>query len=263
MIRNINDLKGFRVRTTDGEVGTVQDFYFDDNDWTVRYFVTKLDNELGGRTILIAPVAAGPTDINSRTIPLKINRDVIMNSPDIDTAKPISRQEEERIHNYYDWPVYWNPNDVYGLGVGDLSSVPMMELEADLREQTADAEEAAASGENVHLRSITEVTGYHVMARDETVGVVEDFLVDDRTWEIIYLIVDTNGILPGGKVIVSPDWSERVSWTQSMIFLDLLKEEIQNSPPYDPKQLPDRDYEDLLYEHYRRPKYWDKNEPLK
>jgi hypothetical protein len=263
MIRNLRDLIGFRVAATDIDVGTVRDFYFDDQAWKLRYFVADLDEAFGNRSVLLAPLTLSQPDMELHIIPAQVSSDKLMNSPDIDMNKPVSRQEEEQIYQYYDWPVYWNPVGGFGLGVGDLSSIPMMEMEADLREQSEETEVAQERGEDPRLRSIDEVTGYHIMARDNSIGEVQDFLIEDNTWRIVYLLVDINGILPGGKVILSPEWVERVSWSQSLIYVDLSADTIKSAPAYNPDQIPDRDYESRLYDYYHRPKYWDKDDPAK
>jgi hypothetical protein len=136
-------------------------------------------------------------------------------------------------------------------------------MEADVREQEEDSEIAREEGNDPHLRSTREVVGYHLTAREDTAGEINDFLVDDETWHILYMVVDINGILPGGKVIVSPAWVERVSWTQSMVYLNLTLNAIKTSPKFDSAHMPDRDYEEQLFKHYEKPKYWDKNIPDK
>lgn len=263
MIRKLRDLIGFRVVASDIDVGTVRDFYFDDLEWTLRYIVVDLDEAFGNRPVLLAPLGLKQPDMDLHSIPVHLSSDKIMNSPSIDARKPVSRQEEEQLYQYYQWPVYWNPVGGFGLGVGDLSSIPMMEMEADLREQSEESRIAQEQGENPHLRSIEEVTGYHIMASENSIGEVQNFLIEDNTWRIIYLLVDINGILPGGKVTLSPEWVDRVSWSQSLIYVDLDVETIRTAPEYDPDQMMDRDYEAQLYEHFHRPKYWDKDDLTK
>ncbi|MFW6181791.1 MAG: PRC-barrel domain-containing protein, partial [Spirochaetota bacterium] len=102
-----------------------------------------------------------------------------------------------------------------------------------------------------------EVGGYAVHARDGDIGEVEDFIVDDDTWRIMYLVVDTRKLLPGRKVLVARLWVNRVDWLQSLVHADLTREEIRNSPPYDPSAPVNREYEHVLYDFYGRPKYWE------
>ena len=60
-----------------------------------------------------------------------------------------------------------------------------------------------------HLRSSRAVTGYHIQATDGDLGHVEDFIVDDHSWTIRYMVLDTTNWWPGKKVLVAPDWIER------------------------------------------------------
>jgi hypothetical protein len=103
---------------------------------------------------------------------------------------------------------------------------------------------------------VEEVTGYHIQATDDEIGHVEDFLVDDHSWTIRYLAVDTRNWLPGKKVLVSPDWAETIDWGQSKVMVKLTRDQIKNSPAYDPSTPVDRAYEARLYDYYHRSRYW-------
>ena len=107
-----------------------------------------------------------------------------------------------------------------------------------------------------HLRSTDEVSGYHIQADDGEIGHVEDFIIDDETWAIRYLIIDTRNWWSGKKVLVSPQWIERTSWDESKVFINLSREAIKQSPEYTEETLLDRDYETGLHRHYNRQGYW-------
>ena len=107
-----------------------------------------------------------------------------------------------------------------------------------------------------HLRSTQDVSGYYVQAVDGEIGHVVDFLIDDETWAIRYLIIDTRNWWPERNVLVSPRWIDRVSWSESKVFINLSRESIKQSPEYRPDSLPTRDYETGLYLHYDRLGYW-------
>jgi hypothetical protein len=100
------------------------------------------------------------------------------------------------------------------------------------------------------------VEGYHIEARDGSIGHVEDFIIDDDRWEIMYLVVDTKNWLPGRRVLVSRLWIDEVSWLGSKVTVDLTKEVIEKSPEFDPSAPVNREYEEVLYDYYGRPKYW-------
>ena len=107
-----------------------------------------------------------------------------------------------------------------------------------------------------YLRSTHDVTGHHIQAADGEIGHVEDFIIDDETWAIRYLSIDTRNWWPGKKVLVSPQWIERVSWIESKVFVNLDRETIRQSPEYTEESLLTRDYETELYRHYNRQGYW-------
>jgi hypothetical protein len=107
-----------------------------------------------------------------------------------------------------------------------------------------------------HLRSTCSVNGHHIQALDGEIGHVEDFIIDDDTWTIRYIIVDTHNWWRGKKVLVSPQWIERVSWDERKVFVNLDRETIKESPEYTDAALLTRDYEIGLHEHYNRQGYW-------
>lgn len=107
-----------------------------------------------------------------------------------------------------------------------------------------------------HLRSTREVIGYTIRARDGEIGAVDDFLVDDPTWVVRYLVIDAGGWWSGKKVLVAPDWVNASSWERSDVRIDLPRETIKNAPPFDPYTGVSRDYEARLHEYYRQPAYW-------
>jgi hypothetical protein len=91
---------------------------------------------------------------------------------------------------------------------------------------------------------------------DGKIGHVDDFIIDDETWEIRYLIIDTQNWLPGKKILLSPQWIDIVSWDESKVFVNILSEDIEQSPEYLEESILNRDYEIRLFEHYNRKGYW-------
>jgi hypothetical protein len=106
------------------------------------------------------------------------------------------------------------------------------------------------------LRSTYGVSGHHIQTLDGELGHVEDFIIDDETWAIRYLIIDTHNWWPGKKVLVSPQWIERVSWGERKVFVNLSRETIKQSPEYTEASLLTREYETELHRHYKRQGYW-------
>jgi sporulation protein YlmC with PRC-barrel domain len=241
---SISSMIGYAIRATDGDLGKVDEFYFDDETWSIRYIVVETGNWLSDRKVLISPVAFGKPELESRTISVNLTCAQVRSSPDIDTEKPIYLQHEAELHEYYQWP--WRGG--YG---GTFGTTPLP-LSGD---EVFVAQEASASGrrDDPHLRSTRQVTGYHLHATDGEIGHVEDFIVDDKNWAIRFLVADTGNWLPGKKVLLSPQWIKRVEWADSSVHFDLTLEAVKDSPEFDPSKAVDRDYEAYLYDHYGRP----------
>ena len=108
-----------------------------------------------------------------------------------------------------------------------------------------------------HLRSTNKVSGYGIHATDDEIGHIEDFIIDEEAWAIRYLIIDTKNWWPGKKVLISTKWINRVSWSDSRVFIDLPRETIKQAPEYTEGALLSRDYETELHRHYKRHGYWD------
>jgi sporulation protein YlmC with PRC-barrel domain len=100
------------------------------------------------------------------------------------------------------------------------------------------------------------LTSYHIEAEDGEIGHVEDFVIDDETWEIRYLIVNTSNWWAGKQVLIAPLWIERVSWSERKVVIDLTRDAIRSSPEFTKQSLLTRDYETNLYGHYNRKGYW-------
>jgi hypothetical protein len=107
MLKNANHLKGLVIRATDGEIGTVDQLYFDDETWAIRYLMIETGGWLGGRRVLISPISVVHTDWQAKRLDVALTKKRVENSPDIDTHKPVSRQHEAAYLGYYGYPNYW------------------------------------------------------------------------------------------------------------------------------------------------------------
>jgi sporulation protein YlmC with PRC-barrel domain len=218
MQRNINRLLDYEIRATDGEIGKVDEFYFDDDNWKIRYLIVKTGTWLFGRKVLISPAALKKGSWESGTFSLNLTKEKIRNSPDIDTNKPVSRQQEIELYKHYPWQTYWGgglyPNGVWGAP----------EFNPGLEKHSAD---------DLHLRSTHRVTGYHLHATDGNIGHVRDFIMDDETWQLMYLVVAIHNWLGGKKVLIPVRHIEKVEWDSSKVFVDASIAFIENSPLFD------------------------------
>jgi hypothetical protein len=173
---------------------------------------------------------------------------MVENSHPLGSDEPVSRKFEENLFDYYGLAFYWGGTGVWGPGI-----VPRDLIRSEESKNPAGAE---AESSQTSLRSAEEVKGYHIRAKDDEVGHVEDFILDDRTWTLRYLVVDTRNWLPGRKVLLAPRWIKSVDWASKMVDIDLARKEIENSPVYDPSAPVNREYEAQLYDYFGRPWYW-------
>lgn len=248
MLNKAKTLKGYKLDSLDGEFGEVEEFYFDDQHWTVRYLVANTGNWLTGRKVLISPYALVAAIKPEQHIAVDLTQKQIEESPSLNSDKPVSRQFEESYFGYYGYPTYWGGPFSWG-----VYPYPMRD-----REQWKTPSKGDKAWDP-YLRSTDNVCGYEIQALDGEIGHVEDFIIDDETWAIRYLVVATRNWWPGKKVLVSPQWIERVSWDESKVFVNLSREAIKRSPEYTEESLITRDYEAGLYGHYQRESYWDES----
>jgi uncharacterized protein YrrD len=234
MLIKAKELKGYRLGARDGNIGKVEEFYFDDEHWTVRYLVADTGDGLSGRQVLISPYALSSIDVGNHSISVDLAKKQIELSPSLERHKPVSRQFEESYYGYYDWPMYGDA--FYPWGWSPYPLPYSMEHRSDERENQK-------KNWDPHLRSTHAVTGYHIHARDGEIGHVNDFIIDDQTWTIRYLVVKTGNWFNGKSVLVSPLWVERVSWDDSAVFISLFQNAIRASPEFSERALISRDYE--------------------
>jgi len=266
MLRNFQEFHRYTLGATDGEVGHVSDLFFDDQEWVVRYLVVQTGSWLTNRKVLISPYSLGQPDWEHRRLPVNISRAQVQNCPNVDTEKPVSRQHETAYADYYRYPYYWEGGGFWG----DNLYFPTLTSDAATREEprgrtlakvTRDyirAEESRHAGEDPHLRSCKAVVGYHVHALDGNLGHISSLLVEENTWAIRYLVVDTGNWWMGQKVLVPPQWITEISWAESKVHINLRCETLRNSPRYESSADLNREKEDALFQYYGQPNYWER-----
>src|SRR5262245_10939272 len=213
MLRSVKELHSYVINAIDGDIGRAQAFLFDDQTWDIRYLVCDIGVWLPGRRVLLSPTALGPPDYEARMIPVRLTKEQVQNSPDVDTDMPVSRQQEIALHRYYDWPVYWGAVALAGTTPPPAAAV---EIAQAVEEQQGDP----------HLQSTREVIDYYIEAGDGDIGHVEDFIIDDESWAIRYLVVNTRNWWPGKKVLVAPQWISEIRWGDAQVHVDMTREQI-------------------------------------
>lgn len=251
MLVSLKELKGLTIQAKDGEIGKVNDVYFDDNAWIVRYLIDKTGFWLFGQQVLISPASVQTIDMEKQQIRVDLTRDQVANSPNVDKEKPLTRDAENNVDA--------GDIGVGGVGVGgtdvmqgDAYLFPM--ALSDTREIVQDRE---SDGPNII--STDDVLRYQISTSDGDLGVVSDFILDVNSWEIRYLVIEIDEDQEK-KVLIDPEWIDWISWRKRRISVSMKREKIKACPNFDLSLPLQREYEDLLYDHYECKKYWERND---
>jgi hypothetical protein len=244
MLRSLKKLEQYKVSATDGDLGSIVNFLIDDERWAVRYLVVDTGGLFGGRQVLISPISFRKVDFSTQRFHLALAKDKIRNSPSVDLDRPVSRQHERAYYGYYGYPSYWGYGGLWGMGYypGAMATATYDRPGDRPGEPPSDA----------HLRSAREVTGYHIEGTDGSIGHVEDFMVDDESWAIQYMVIDTSNWWVGKSVLVAPEWTTRISWLDRKVYVGMTRASIKQSPEWGVDDPIERAYEEQLFRHYGR-----------
>lgn len=230
MLLSLNEVRDVNVHAVDGSIGRVDECLFDDEQWTIRYMVIDA-MDIAGRHVLISPIAMTRLDRDRGSLHVSLTADQIRSSPGIERHRPVTRRYERAYGNYYGYQPYWLGRDATGTGAhpGTLLREP--------DPPTGQAQNLAVRGQDSHLHSSREVTGYHVKATDGSIGHVDDFLVDETNWVIEFLRLDPSNFI-GGKAILVPRQALReVRWPDRTIDVALTTGEVRTISEYHPEPL--------------------------
>jgi len=230
MHRNVNSLIGSRMEGSDGEMGKVEEFYFDDRAWIIVYLIVKTGNWLSGRKVLISPHALIKGNDRTGIFPVNLTKEQIKNSPDIDTDLPVSRQQEVALHQYYPWQSYWGTGFYEG-GIWGIVTPPAVEP-------------SPPPVGDLHLRSTHAVTGYHIETTDGKLG----HLRDDETWHIEYLVIEMHSWLTGKRVLIARMHIKEIKWATSKVLVDVTSKELEDARPYDESEFLHPETQDTVFD---------------
>lgn len=240
LLQTAHKLQRYSLLAVDGEIGGVENLYFDDTTWAVRYLAVSVGGWPAGKHVLISPVAIGEVDEEQGTINIELTRNQIVNSPPISADRPITRQYEKGYYQYYDWTPYWKSGP---FASRSTSEAPI-------------ASSLIPDAEDTHLNSTAEVNGYAIAALDGEIGRVDGIVIDAQYWVIRYLEIDTHRWWPGKHVLINPAWVKNVNWAERVVSVDLTCDAIRRAPGFNPSKVIGRDYEVQLFKYYGRNGYW-------
>jgi hypothetical protein len=258
MLRSLKDMEGYSIGATDGPIGEVRDFYFDDESWVIRYLVVETDAWHSNKRVLISPLALGWPDWSHKIMPASLTRAQVRDSPDMDTDKPVSSQHEMGYMGYYGYGNYWGGSGLWGGAIYPDMLQAGLAPESTGRKRTVGTLRYAElrRHQDAHLRSGNGVMRYYVHASDGDIGHVQGMLVDERSWAIHYVIVNTSNWWLGHQVLVAPEWIDGIDWMESKLVVDLTREQVRDAPAYEPKVPLTREQETILHAYYGHTGYW-------
>jgi hypothetical protein len=249
MLWNASAINGYGIAASDGRLGTISDFLFDDASWLIRWLVVDTGNWLSGRKVLLPPSVLGHPDVAASEFSVRLSMQQVKDSPDFATDRPVSRQIETNVYDYYGWSPYWG-GGLYMGGYGYAGGAMPMPPDPEFGRRAQAAADSQRDDDDPHLRSTEAVTGYRIHASDGEIGHVDDFLVEDADWSIHYLVVDTKNWWAGKKVLISPRSARVISWTDRLVNLDVTRQQVKDSPPYDATTTVDQAYEKRFHGYY-------------
>lgn len=245
MKRSLKELQGYSVEAKDGTKGKVKDFLFDYHRWVIRYLEADLGTFFSGKKVLVPRMFLKEPKWESQHFPVSLTKEAIESCPELSTNMPVSQKYEQELTKYYGVGEYWNnmyvppagaPVYIYPPGVVKTPDQVINEKDLDSR-----------------LRSYEEVKGYYVKAIDKELGHIDDLIINDADWQILYAVVDTSNWLPWSKrVLIGVQWMTKISYVDQTVSINLHSDTIKKAPEFDPSKPVNEVYEKQLYDFYGR-----------
>jgi hypothetical protein len=225
MLASLTELRGYRVRGTDGEIGRFADLCFPDSEWVVRYAVVEMEDL--GREALLLSTYLGRLNRGTHILSVETRREQVANTPPLDRSQPITRQEEKELHALYGWPIYWweQEHDITPIGgLWEEERVPEQTEESEAEAQ-AETEIEPEGPQLLFAGDLVEV--YGIQAEGGEAGTLQDLIVDDETWMIPYLVVNTP---EAQRVLLATDYVETIDLGTRDLYVSLPRDAIAGGP---------------------------------
>lgn len=247
MLRSLKEIIGYELLTFDEPTGKADDFLVDENGWTVRYLVAEMGSWLEKRKVLVSTQVFGRPRWETARLPVNLTKEDLQSSPEFDFDAPFSREQQQKLHAQHGWENYW---------ASDFNRPAPVILEAGPQKPERTSQQEMFIEKNPTLRSVQKLLGYRIEATDGVFGRVEDLIFDDETWVVRYMVVETGNVLSPHKVLIAPLWLDGIDSEEKTVQVGLPQETIRESPEFDPTAPVNRQYEEVIYDYYGRPKYW-------
>jgi hypothetical protein len=226
MLHLAHKIAGTVIQGSDGDIGTLEDFYFEEDRWTVRYLLVDTGKWFSGKRVLISPMSV-QDGWGKAGVKVGLTKDQVWNSPEFNDGDALSRTSETNVLSYYGYPDYWGAASIWG---NFDSPTALAAGAASVKAATPVAPASGIDPEARHLRSIKKSTGYHLHARNGEIGHVDDFLIGEDSWRIRYLLVDTSNWIGGRSVIVAAEMVEGIDKDSGKLYVAADRESIKRSP---------------------------------
>jgi sporulation protein YlmC with PRC-barrel domain len=217
------------------EIGKCHDLLFESGSCQIRYLVLQGGPWIAGRETLIPPQAVLSLEAreDGYSIPIRLTKPQVAECPEIDAARPISRELEERYFAHYGWTPYWT-----GGGMGETWQRERSEAPSGPRPTIDDKTEISSEALRDEMRQVEsslqsarELFGYTVHTSDKQAAAkVADFHVDSEGWRIERLIADEHPLLPVGRHVVPCKRIREIDTLQKAIYLDATREQLKAAP---------------------------------
>jgi hypothetical protein len=277
MLQPLSELQSYTAHARDGDIGRVQDFWFDDHKWTVRYI--QVDTKLATRKRLFGtrprnvsrpldhsgnrqPVSLSPISIREirsdrKWLFVDHSQKQILNSPRLDLLQGVSRQDEATLNKHFNLPHYWAGPELWGDHSFPQQDV-VVDPESELFKHHPEKHEFSPPKKDPepHLRSTQELKQYEAHAADGSLGRIEDYLIEEATWTIRYVLINTVDTLTVPYALISPAWINRILWKNKHLSVNADLNSLQSAPAYRPGDVLTHDFEEALFTHYGRTPYW-------
>ncbi len=251
MLFAVSGLQGSPIAASDGRIGAVKDFLFDDRSWKIRWMVVDTGDWLPGRKVLIHPSAIAPLEIppkprlpmmspgDSLEVSVNLTRQQVEASPEAREDDPVTKDMQALLYDYYGFDAGWGATNL-----GENAIVA-----------EAGADSGIGAGGDPHLRGAASVEGLHVQASDGELGHVENLLADDASWNIRYLVIATRSWWPGKAVQLAPYAVTGIDWIDRQVRLNVTRDQVKSAPAWDPLAMTDEVAEQQLRRHFGWPGY--------
>lgn len=235
----------YTICSKDGTIGKIKDMLFDDQKWRIRYMVADAGNWLIGNKVLISPQFMVELDREKQCINVDLLNKQIAASPSASSDVPVNRQYDRDFFQIQEsaWSAFFLLN-------GDKT------ITTDLDRKAREERLAEAHSWDSHLRSAMALQGVKFEATDGEIGVVDDLIIDSKTWAIRYLIINTGNWWEGHKVLVAPPWIDKMNWGTSKIHVNIEREAFKALEEFSSIEMLTRDYETRLHQSCNRIGYW-------